>query len=266
MAKAKSHSPQSADNLLVEHPLAERMRSFLRLEAVLAETRRRMAWSSSAGSRAAISSLIGLAALTERTELKREILTELDRQRVFLAQLANSADVDTKRLNQALYALEQVQNTVEALPTQLGKALKDNEFLSTIRSRSTIAGGDCGFDLPALHFWLAQPAAERDADFTHWMAELAPVEEALAVLLAHIRESAPSVPVTASGGIYDYSPPRVNPPVLLRIAIPSDSGMYPKVSGGRHRVTIQFQRWNGVEERPQLLRRDVAFSLAVCRL
>ncbi|MGH8275030.1 MAG: cell division protein ZapD [Gammaproteobacteria bacterium] len=256
----------AATTLLFEHPLAERVRSFLRLEAVLAETRKRMAWTSAAGGRAALASLIELAAITERTELKREILTELDRQHLFLAQLANSAEVDTKRLNQALYSLEQVQSTIEAMPKRLGRMLKASEFLSTIQSRSMIPGGGCAFDLPALHYWLARPAADRQADLTCWLEELAPVEEALAVLLGHIREAAVPQPATATGGIYEYSPPRENAPVLLRIMLDTGEELYPKVSGGRHRVTIQFEQWQGIGERPELLRRDVKFTLAVCRL
>ncbi|MGH8160549.1 MAG: cell division protein ZapD [Gammaproteobacteria bacterium] len=256
----------SEATLLFEHPMTERMRSFLRLEAILSQTRNRKAWDTPAGGRAALASLIELASLTERGELKREILTELDRQRLLLAQLASSDEVDSKRLDQALYSLEQVQKTIEALPRRLGKNLRINEFLAAIKSRSAIPGGTCPFDLPALHFWLARPAAEREADLAHWVDELAPVEEALSVLLAHIRQSAPAESECARGGIYEFSPPTENPPMLLRIGVASDAGLYPKVSGGRHRVTIQFEQWKGIEERPELLRRDVDFTLAVCRL
>ncbi len=269
MARSKSGAPRHGDSeatLLFEHPLTERMRSFLRLEAILEQTRKRKAWSSPAGGRAALASLIELAALTERTELKREILTELDRQRLFLAQLADSAEIDSKKLDQALYSLKQVQKTIEAQPKRLGKTLKTNEFLATIKSRAAIPGGGCAFDLPALHFWLARPAEEREADLARWLDELAPVEEALAVLLAHVRQSAPAEPARAPGGIYEFTPPRENPPMLLRIGLGINANLYPKVSGGRHRVTIQFEQWKGVEERPELLRRDADFTLAVCRL
>lgn len=269
MGRAKPALQPNADpagEQVFEHPLTERMRSFLRMEAVLAETRERMTQTLPAGSRATLASLLELMALTERGELKREILTELDRQRVFLAQLTNSEEVDSTRLNQVLYTLEQVQKAIERLPERLGQNLKSNEFLSSIRSRSAIPGGTCAFDLPALHCWLARPASEREEDLERWMKELAPVEEALAVLLRHIREAAEPQPVTAAGGIYEYSPPSENPPSLLRITLPIQQGLFPLVSAGKHRVTIQFQRWNNIETRPETLRRDVAFTLAVCRL
>lgn len=254
------------DKSVFEHPLAERMRGFLRLEAALSKTRERMEPESTPSHRAALSSLAELAALTERNELKRDILSELERQRVLLSQLANSAEVDAKKLNQSIYVLEQVQSEVSALPQQLGRDLKANEFLYNLRSRSAIPGGSCVFDLPALHFWLALPAEQRRQDLEHWMADMAPVEEALAVLLGHIRQAAALEPVTAAGGIFEYSPPRKHPPLLLRIGIAGSPNVYPQVSGGKHRVTIQFQRWQGVESRPELMRENVDFTLAVCRL
>ena len=57
-----------------------------------------------------------------------------------------------------------------------------------------------------------------------------------------------------------------NPPVLLRILLPTNSRLYPMVSGSKHRVTIQFQHWNGVSERDEIQRRDIKFQLARCRL
>ena len=252
--------------LIFEHPLSERVRSFLRLEAVLAETHQRIAHSEPEINRAALASLIELAALVERGELKREVLTELDRQRLSLAQLRDTAGVDSKRLRAVLAALESEQSRVEAMPERLGQNLKGNDFLSSVRSRSSIPGGTCAFDLPALHCWLARPEAERRNDLERWLAELVPLESAIALLLRHLREAGEAVEVTASGGVYGYMPPSDNPPLLLRIGVPAASGVFPLVSAGKHRVTIQFQRWLGTETRPETLRRDVVFTLALCRL
>lgn len=251
--------------LVFEHPLNERIRSFLRLETVLADARERIAHPEPEISRAALATLIELGALTERGELKRELLTELERQRLALMQLRDSDDVDSIRLNKALDELAHHQSAVQAMPERVGQGLKANEFLGSVRSRSTIPGGTCAFDLPALHCWLARPAGERHADLERWLRELAPLEGALGLLLRHTREAGAATEVTAGGGIYGYTPPSENPPLLLRILLPAASGVFPLVSAGKHRVTIQFQRWSGTEARPETLRRDVRFGLALCR-
>lgn len=98
------------------------------------------------------------------------------------------------------------------------------------------------------------------------MSDMAPIEEALSVLLRHVREAACADNARAAGGIYEYTPSRKHPPQLLRIVLDHDSNLYPQISGSRHRVTIQFQYWPGINERPQLMRRDIDFSLAICHL
>lgn len=263
---AAEPSVESREHLF-EHPLNERMRSFLRVESVIAEARERMAQPAPAFSRAALMSLLELAALTERGELKREILSELERQRILLGQLRDSSQIDERRLATALAALEREQQRVEALPERLGQGLRTNEFLTAVRSRATIPGGTCSFDLPSLHCWLMRGPGERRRDLDHWLREMAPVASALQVLLAHTRAAAVPEPAVAAGGIYEYVPPAENPPVLLRIRLENaDERLFPQVSAGRHRITIQFQRWGGADNRAEVIRRDVAFTLSLCRL
>jgi len=246
--------------------MTERMRSFLRLESVLASAHSLIQHPQPVFSRAALATLMELAALSERGELKREILSELERQRIVLGSLQDQAAIDNKRLKTALSSLEHEQSNVESLPDRVGQRLKTNEFIGSIRSRSSIPGGTCSFDLPSLHCWLMRPETERAKDLSHWYGEFTPIASALNLLLKHIREATESEAVTANGGIYEYQPPNENPPVLLRIKLPSHSRLYPMVSGGKHRVTIQFHHWNGVDTRDEVQRRDIKFELALCRL
>lgn len=246
--------------------MTERMRSFLRLESVLASAHTLMQHPQPDFARAALTTLLELAALSERGELKREILSELERQRIVLGTLQDQEGIDNARLSNALAALEREQHNIESLPERVGWRLKSNDFIAAIRSRSSIPGGTCSFDLPSLHFWLMQPEVERARDLNHWYEEFVPVAGALTLLLKHIREATESKSVTATGGIYEYQPPSENPPVLLRINLPTHSRLYPMVSGGKHRVTIQFHHWNGVDARDEVQRRDIDFELAFCRL
>lgn len=252
--------------MVFEHPMSERMRGFLRMEHALNATRGLIEDSRPDRARAALLSLLELAALSERGELKRDILSELERQKIVLANLRRQDGIDDHLLANALSALEREQHQIESQPDRIGQRLKSNDFLASVRSRSSIPGGTCSFDLPGLHCWLERPENERLRDLKHWFDEFTPVAAALKLLLKHIREAAEPEPITAKGGIYEYQPPGENPPVLLRVLLPADSRLYPMVSGSKHRVTIQFQHWNGVNERDEIQRRDIKFQLALCRL
>jgi cell division protein ZapD len=261
-----SDHPAPVPISIFEHPLTERMRSFLRLESVLASTHTLVQNPQPDFARAALTSLLELAALSERGELKRDILTELERQRIVLTRLRDQTGIDNHRLESALSALEQAQHKVESLPDRIGQRLKRNDFIAAVRSRSNIPGGTCSFDLPSLHCWLMQPTSERIEDLSYWYDEFIPISCALTLLLKHIREATESNTVTAKGGIYEYRPPSENPIALLRIKLPHQSRLYPMVSGGKHRITIQFHHWNGVDTRDEIQRCDIDFELAFCRL
>ena len=52
--------------------------------------------------------------------------------------------------------------------------------------------------------------------------------------------------------------------VLLRVSLPSDSGLYPEISGGHHRFTLRFMEWSAADSRPVQAEREIQFLLATC--
>mgnify|MGYP006144106513 CR=1 FL=1 len=56
-----------------------------------------------------------------------------------------------------------------------GQSLTENEWLMSIRSRISIPGGTCEFDLPAYYAWQHHPAGDRRADLERWAGTLAPL-------------------------------------------------------------------------------------------
>ena len=59
----------------------------------------------------------------------------------------------------------------------------------SIRSRISIPGGTCEFDLPAYYAWQQLDAERRRADLLQWVGTLMPLAEALQVLLGLLRDS-----------------------------------------------------------------------------
>src|SRR5204863_266101 len=104
------------------------------------------------------------------------------------------------------------------LPGKAGHALTANEWLMSIRSRISIPGGTCEFDLPAYHPWQKLEPARRRADLMQWIASLMPLAEALNVLLGLLRDSGVPHKVVASGGQYQQPLParRTYPPTSHR--------------------------------------------------
>lgn len=256
-----------SDKIIYEQPLNERIRTFLRLEFLFRQARHCLRGQQEWDSRCMLASLLAILNLISgKTDLKTEILKELERQTAYLATLERNPDVDRSLLSEILDQLESLIDRLHAFRGQLGQELRDNELLTSIRQRSAIPGGDCDFDIPAYHFWLQGPAEQRQVDLNQWMSSLSLVEEAIELILKLIRQSAVPKPVTAQDGFFQMSLDKNTPCQLVRISLPGNSACFPEVSGGKHRVTIRFMAQTDPRQRPAQVAHDVDFGLTCCNV
>ena len=103
-------------------------------------------------------------------------------------------------LDEVVARIDHAFDGLNQLPGKAGQALTGNDWLMSIRSRISIPGGTCEFDLPGYYAWQQHPAERRRADLTRWTASLMPLAEALHVLLGLLRDSGAPQRVVASAG------------------------------------------------------------------
>lgn len=252
-----------SDLITYEHPLNERVRTFLRLEHLFSETAYFLPQPQVWGSRAAIEGLIKINSIFTRADIKTEILKELERHLSNLGRIPRQQGVDMQALGQVLDELEQAITQVYRLDGQVGQRLRDNEFLKTIMQRSSIPGGTCAFDLPQFHYWLQQPVAERQQQLEDWWRELLPIRDALVLLLSLTRGSSRPERETAPQGFFQQSLDPQRPTQLIRVGIAESMPVFAEISGGKHRFSIRFlQVANG--QRPTQVKQEVPFVLTRC--
>lgn len=248
-----------------EHPLNERVRNLLRLEFLFSQAEHCHSGDTSWDSRLFVSVLMEILAVLMRSDLKTELIKELERHQISLARLSNRSEVDSRRLGDLLKRLDRLRSAIHGLNGSLGFVLRDNEFLTSIRQRSAIPGGTCAFDLPAYHQWLNRPKEERKSTQEGWMESLALARQGVELLLKLIRNSAAPLPEIATAGGYN----RILEPdasfQMLRVTLDPEIPYFPEISGVKHRFTIRFmERLN--DGRPQQTGLDVPFRLACCAL
>ena len=259
-------APQAVqENVVYEQPLNERVRTFLRLECLFTGAYAHVDGPSPWESRMVLGHLLDILAICGRTDLKTEVMKELERQTALLEALRHNPEVDRGRLVALLEQLETLVDGLHAMTGQPGQSLRGQELLNAVRQRSSIPGGTCHFDLPGLHHWLHRPAEERSAQLRRWLEQLEPVRQAIALLLRLIRQSARPVRQQASGGFFQQALDPNAPTQLLRVTLPAASPCYAEISAGRHRFTVRFLR-PGPEGRAVQAEEDVDFLLACCTL
>lgn len=249
-----------------EHPLNERIRSFLRLEFLFKQVDYSINGTSVWNSRAALETILEIQNLVGRSDLKTEILKELERHTQSLARLQKNPQVDHARLNVVLDELDRLIDLIFTNNQPFGIELKLNEFLNMIRQRTSVPGGTCEFDLPGYHQWLQRPSEERIRCLTQWLDSFSVLQTAILLILKLIRESASPHWELAENGFFQRNLDPNNPCQILRIALPSEVDYFPEISAGKHRFTIRFLRQEQYDNRPQQVHEDVEFELACCIL
>jgi len=252
-----------ADLIFYEHPLNERMRTFLRLEHLFSQLDHFRPLHDSWSNRAAIDGLLDISCLFSRADLKTEILKELERHTGNLEKIRRQPGVDLQALGAVLDDLEQAIHQVYRLNGQIAQRLRKDEFLTTILQRSSIPGGSCNFDLPQYHYWLNQPYEVRQDQMDDWLRELTPVREAVVLLLNLVRGSTHPRQELARKGFYQKSLESSAPAQLVRVGLPQAASLFVEISGNKHRYSIRFLE--AVDSgRPLQTTHDIEFQLTNC--
>ncbi|MDQ2069494.1 cell division protein ZapD [Natronospira bacteriovora] len=255
----------SSSRVIYEQPLTEQVRSFLRLEHLFRRARHAVSRQSSWDSLCGAETVLELLALLSRGDIRREVLKEADRIARALKDYSNHEGVDENRLSGVLDRLRSMREHLGAGTVSPDRPLRENDFLAMIQQRRSIPGGSCGFDLPRLHAWLEQPADVRKPDLEAWLEQLAPLENGINELLKLIRGSASENSHVAVRGFFRHTPPSEPPCRLIRVTV-ADYGIFPEISGNRHRFTIRFLAIGDLAGQARPLSEDVSFGLSLCQL
>lgn len=255
-----------SDSITYEQPLLERMRLFMRIEELMHRFRFCLEGKTGWETHCALTTLIEILDLTNRVDLKRELMKELERQIANLSRLVSEPSVDQDRLNGVIDQQRKLIEQIHTINGQLDQQIKANDFFGSIRQRNSIPGGTCDFDLPAYHYWLARPASERRELLHTWSRPFQDINEAVGLVLKLIRNSAEPRTMVAQQGFYEQPLDLSVPWQMIRITLPADSSCYPEISAGRQRFSVRFLRPGDMKNRARQCEQDIKFQLTCCAL
>lgn len=262
--KSVTKAAPAESAVVYEHPLNERLRGFLRLDFLYGQALFHTESSTALGSRAAVSTLLDILAITTRSDMRSEVLKELERNIAVLQALQAKPGVDAGRLRAVTTNLLRLRSELADIGQGWLQPLRDSEFLAAIRHRTAIPGGTCEFDLPDYSYWLQHSQQEREATFAQWLTLLRPLCDTVAELLWLMRQNGRARTEIARGGMFNANFERDSPFQLLRIALPPGSNLYPQISGSHYRCNFRFMEWQGVDARARQTEQDVEFQLICC--
>lgn len=243
--------------VLFEHPLNEKMRTWLRIEFLLQQLQASIHITDHLTALTFFRNLSELLDVFERGELRTEILKELERQQQKLLAWSEVPGVDMERVEALRQQLKSHASELMAAP-RIGQALREDRLVALVRQRLSIPGGCCSFDLPTLHVWLHLDQSLRDAQVTSWMETLDALRQALFMILELVRQSGVFRHQTSLNGFYQDNAEGAD---LLRLQLALEANLYPQVSGHKTRYAIRFLPLDS--ERGEIPAR-LDFELACC--
>lgn len=245
-----------------DYPLNERVRTLLRLEDLFAKAEFFASQSETQDHHAALLSLFEILEVSCRADLKSDLLQELERQKHVLEALRNNPAISQEALDSILTDISQTAAKLHELSGKLGQHVRDNEWLMSIKQRTTIPGGVCEFDLPSYHFWLSQDAETRRIALHEWLAPLQPVHRGLQLVLNLLRDSGKTTRQVAQQGAFQQMlAGRVAQ--LIRITLSSEIPCFPEISANKYAINIRFTTLGGTQK-PRACDLSVEFDLTLC--
>ncbi|MGC9128162.1 MAG: cell division protein ZapD [Acidithiobacillus sp.] len=243
-----------------EFPLQERTRNLLRLESVFAgldDT------PDPRNLRSHLRAFLELLDFCQRPELRLDLILELERLLQTLQLWAKSPEADHAALTHWQEECRGQLQQLREMPRALGESLRHQEILQLARGRMAVAGGLADCDIPLLALWQQQSPELIAERLQRWRAELIVLERSVALILAFLRESQAWSLERSRGGRFALPLNPRQPVVLATVVVEDDgSGAYPKLSGGAHRLHVQFLQW--LDPGPsRALESDLSFRLGL---
>jgi cell division protein ZapD len=249
--------------ILYEYPFNERIRTYLRLEHLFLRLATLMSRADPVDHHFALATIFEVMDVGARADLKSDVMKDLDRQKQVLNGFRGNPAIAEAVLDKVIDQLDRCFAALNAQPGKAGQSLTENDWLMSIRSRISIPGGTCEFDLPAYFAWQQRSATTRQSDLHRWAGTLAPLAESIHLLLKMLRDSGAPQKVVAVGGQFQQNLPQGRTFQLLRLAIDPEQELIPEISGNRLLVSIRLMR-HDTDDRLHPSTEDGSFELALC--
>jgi len=248
---------------IYELPLNERLRTFMRIEFLYSRLKYFASnlddnWQT----RTVIHTLLEVYSILSRTDVRREVLADLDRYIMQMQRFQSSPDADNDMVNHVLEDLDLIKNQVVNIGTDYLLKLREDEFIASLLHRHTLPGGKAEFDLPKYKFFLESDKKNVSSQIESWTGIIRPICEGIDKLMWIIRESNEPIATVAVGGQYNHQIERRTQISLVRI-ITNDSSVYPEISGGRHLIAVRFFSHNEDGQYIQF-QDNVEFKISLC--
>ena len=248
--------------IIYEYPFNERIRTLLRLEDLHERYSFFLHQGHALQHHVALTTVFEMLEVASRSDLKSDLLQELERQKQILSGFQSHPNIQRTVLDDVLREIDNVSTALVNTHGKTGQSIRDNEWLMSVRGRTIIPGGACEFDLPSYYAWQHRSPDERARDIAEWFSPMQSLINAVGLVLRLLRASGIQFKIIAHSGSYQQMlQGKVHQ--MLRLRIDSRSGAIPEASANKYMLWIRFTKQDGTMK-PKPFEEDIPCELTLC--
>ena len=248
--------------IIYEYPFNERIRTLLRLEDLHERYSFFLHQSHALQHHVALTTVFEMLEVASRSDLKSDLLQELERQKQILSGFQSHPNIQRTVLDDVLREIDNVSTALVNTHGKTGQSIRENEWLMSVRGRTIIPGGACEFDLPSYYAWQHRSPDERARDIAEWFSPMQSLINAVGLVLRLLRASGIQFKIIAHSGSYQQMlQGKVHQ--MLRLRIDSRSGASPEASANKYMLWIRFTKQDGTMK-PKPFEEDIPCELTLC--
>jgi cell division protein ZapD len=239
-----------------ELPLNEKTRKFLRLEEIFIKADLQLASRMKSSGYDLFETLFNLMASASKSDLKVELIQELERQRVKTYKLAK-----TKKNIHQLVGIKKLKGILEKSSIQPGFYFGGDKFLQEIKARSDSPFGILSTDFPEMQLWLqTQTPESRRLFFRNKFSTFIPIKNTIIFLNDILRKNVKMEINVVNNDRYEVKLDSSQKNDLVMIELPMTTELLPALSSNKYAININF---NSIKKSLTPLNRSIKFKFGV---
>ena len=243
-----------------EEPVNERVRKFIKIESYFDKMIYFKNKEDKYDSDSALHTLCELYELLNRSDLKSELIREIESHNQYFKKIKEIEGTDINKLNSLLEKQDSLLTLLHSVKSNYIDYLTNDVLFKTIYKifRSPLQPA-------AVDYWLTRDSVWRTNNFDLWIEPLKFIKESTNFILTLIRKSGNFQDKNAEKGFYIQKLDQNKNIQLVRITLSSDVYYYPQISVGKQRINIMFMTKDEANNLVQY-QEDVPFLLTICCL
>ena len=239
-----------------ELALNERTRRFLRVQEVFQKFDAQINNMSKFSEHACFTTLFDVMSCASRSDLKIEIIQELDKQLLILIKKNKTSKNIKKSLE-----LKRIKKSLEKSNIPTGHHFGSDKFLQELKAASDSPFGIVSSDITQFQSWIKQLETKEKKDYFRGKFKVyASIYSGLNAIISILKASAQNeTHVTKSGVLQHSLDPKLKNDLVL-VTLPVKGRFCPQITSNKYALNIHFTQNN----QSIMIAKPIKFKLSVC--